>query len=166
MVIVSKPSPIIASPAGTVQANKSSQPPLIVFDLGQQHHHQHQQQQQLQQIAKEETEMKNNVLSDILKSTGIIEEERVPIVVPDSSTPPPLQAVDPAQGKVAACALVNKFLESVVVAGSSEKNNGKSVDEKGPAAVAQEAEVQDEFVADTPKITATGRSISIHTLIS
>ena len=153
------------------QANKSSQPPLIVFDLGQQHQHQQllqqQQQQHQQQIAKEESDMKNNVLSDILKSTGIIEEERVPIVVPDSSTPPPLQSVVPAQGKVAAsCALVNKFphLKSVfVVVGSSQKNNGKAVVEgsRGGAAVVQEAVLQDEFVADAPKTTAAaGRSIS------
>jgi len=139
MVIVSKPSPIMASPVGTVQANKSSQPPLIVFDLGQQHQHQQllQQQQHQQQIAKEESDMKNNVLSDILKSTGIIEEERVPIVVPDSSTPPPLQSVVPAQG-------------------SSQKNNGKAVVEgsRGGAAVVQEAVLQDEFVADAPKTTA------------
>jgi len=142
MVIVSKPSPIMASPVGTVQqANKSSQPPLIVFDLGQQHQHQQllqqQQQQHQQQIAKEESDMKNNVLSDILKSTGIIEEERVPIVVPDSSTPPPLQSVVPAQG-------------------SSQKNNGKAVVEgsQGAAAVVQEAVLQDEFVADAPKTTA------------
>ena len=111
--------------------------------------------------------MKNNVLSDILKSTGIIEEERVPIVVPDSSTPPPLQSVVPAQGKIAAsCALVNKFphLKSVfVVVGSSQKNNGKAVVEgsQGAAAVVQEAVLQDEFVADAPKNTAAaGRSIS------
>ena len=115
MVIVSKPSPIITAPAGTVQANKSSQPPLIVFDLGQQHQLQQQQhlQQHQQQIAKEESEMKNNVLSDILKSTGIIEEERVPIVVPDSSTPPPLQSVDPAQGKVAAYALAREQISTI-----------------------------------------------------
>ena len=57
MVIVSKPSPIITAPVVN-QANKSSsqqpQPPLIVFDLGQQH-----QQQQLTQNQQQGPLIKN-----------------------------------------------------------------------------------------------------------
>ena len=115
MVIVSKPSPIITAPASAVnQANKSSssqqqqQPPLIVFDLGQQHQQQQQQQQQQlqnqQTVAKEcESDVKNNVLSDILKSTGIIETDMAASTMEEteaSSTPPPLRsaAADHARG--------------------------------------------------------------------
>ena len=111
MVIVSKPSPIITAPASAVnQANKSSsqqqqQPPLIVFDLGQQHQQQQQQQLQNQQtVAKEcESDVKNNVLSDILKSTGIIETDMAASTMEEteaSSTPPPLRsaAADHARG--------------------------------------------------------------------
>ena len=168
MVIVSKPSPIITAPIVN-QANKSSssqQPPLIVFDLGQQHQQQQQQVQNQQTTTKEsESDVKNNVLSDILKSTGIIETDMASTAstmeAEASTTPPPLRsAVDQDRGTYSRTTSIDCATSiCFVVTGSSERNNGKAVD-LGAAAL-----LQDEFVADAQKPTGAGMQLHLLELV-